>query len=326
MTTTLTGGNALEFFAVPLTSLRLDTVTDFDMYLKSQSNQQPVLYRQKNLPFTEEARGRLTDNKVDNLWVRSDQESEYRKYVEAHLGDILNDDSVATEKKAEVLYTSAQGLVKDVFDEPRSMECIARSKELVKNTVQFMFKDSSAFSHLLKVTSFDYYTYTHSVNVFVFSVALAQRAYPDLGVSMEEFGEGALLHDIGKCRIGAEILNCKGKLSDEQWRIMKTHPGYGEEILGEHGTISDVALDIVRHHHEKLTGVGYPDSLEDEKISRCVRIVTIADIFDALTTKRSYKDALETFPALKIMKSEMSDQLDPYLFKVFVETLGNPEG
>lgn len=247
--------------------------------------------------------------------------------MEDNLGALLADPSIAADQKAQALYGTGRFLVREVLDSPRSGETVQRSQQFVEHTYDYLVSDRSAFSELLKVTSYDYdyYTYTHSINVFVFSVALAQRVNGTKPETVKEFGMGALLHDIGKSEIDAEILNSREKLTEEQWLIMKKHPVYGCEILrGEHG-LGDIALDVVRHHHEKLDGGGYTDRMKGARISPFVRMCTIADVFDALTTKRPYKDALATFFALKTMKQEMGHQLDPEFFRVFVAMMGNPE-
>jgi len=155
-------------------------------------------------------------------------------------------------------------------------------------------------------------------------MSLAMRLELCDGDTLFEFGMGALLHDIGKYKIDLSIVNCPGKLSREQWEEIKLHPVYGDEILRERGLPSALALDIVRHHHEKLTGLGYPDGLKAAKILPLVRVCTIADIFDALSTRRAYKDAIPTFDALKLMKQEMREELDQQYFGEFVAMMGNP--
>lgn len=312
---------AQEFFPIRVSTLRTDETTQFDLYILPRPGQQPVLYRERNLPFTAKALERLEEHNVAELYVPSGQGREYRLYIEQHLGQILESGEMETDAKAEILYTSAQDLVKDVMADPRSGDVFARSEAMVQHTVSFVLHQAEAFEGLLKVMSFDYYTYTHSVNVFVFSVALGRK----LGLKETDvfrLGSGALLHDLGKCQIDPEIVNCRGKLSSTQWETMKSHPVLSHNLLIEQGVEDRAVLDITRHHHEKLTGSGYPDGIKGAQLSRFVRITTIADIFDALTTRRSYKEAIDSFPALKIMNTEMSGELDPEFFRTFIEMMG----
>ena len=316
------GMEAQGFIAIPVSLLQTDTVTQFDLYIRGKDDNS-VLYRKANLPFSEEAWARLGERNIGLLWIPSSQNQAYRMYVEEHLGSILADSSIALEERSQLLYQSAQDLVKDVLEDPRSGDIIARSGAMVEHMVQFMYRDSRAFHQLMRVTSFDYYTYTHSVNVFVFATAFAQALGYD-EAAVEEFGQGALLHDIGKSQIDDSILNCAGKLSAEQWQIMKQHPVYGHQLLEEQGVESDVVYDVVRHHHCKLNGGGYPDALRADEISQWARILTICDVFDALTTRRSYKDAMPSFDALRLMKEKMSDELDQNHFFQFVKLMAKP--
>jgi putative nucleotidyltransferase with HDIG domain len=242
------------------------------------------------------------------------QEFRYRQYIEQNLASILADSRLDITEKSQILYYPAQGLAKDVMAQPRSEKPVQRSKDMVENTISLVFGRKAAFAHLLKVTSYDYYTYTHSVNVLVFGLALAQRLGFDDPEVLRDFGVGALLHDIGKSMIDSRIVNCKTTLTDEQWRVMRLHPVYGHEILVERAGVGKIALDVIRHHHEKIGGTGYPDRLRAGRVSPLARVLAVADIFDALTTRRQYKAALNPFPALVLMKEQMSNDLDPEYF------------
>lgn len=317
------GSSKGRFFPIRLTSLRLNTIIGFDLYLQPEPGHPPVLYREKSLPFCEAESNRLRDNQVAQLFVRSDQESAYYPYIEANLRAILTDPGIDVEEKTQVLYSSAMHLAKDAMEEPLAATLLPRTKAMVENTVWCIFNQEQALLSLLKVTSYDYYTYTHSVNVLVFTIALAKRlGYPDQAVNA--FGSGSLLHDIGKSMIDPSILNCPGQLTKEQWEVMKMHPVYGCNILQKQGVRDKLMLDVTRHHHENLAGKGYPDRLTAEQIPQFIRISTISDVFDALTTRRPYKDALSSFEALKLMKEEMEEDLDQELFQAFVEMMGAP--
>lgn len=311
------------FIKIRLASLLLDTVTKFDLYLKPQGREDFVLYRQQDLPFTGDVKTRLEENNVRELYVPSTQEDLYHDYIEANLALLVKDDSIDLAEKSGILYDAARHVVKEVMQDPRSGNLVPRSENIVNNFIVHLFEEEQSFSQFLKTTSFDYYTYTHSVNVFVFSLNLAQRLGYDDEASLKELGMGALLHDLGKSRISAEIIHCKGVLTDEQWHTMKQHPRWGHEILQEQGITSETALDVTLHHHEKFRGAGYPEGLKTEQISPQVRIVTICDIFDALTTRRAYKDALNSFPALGLMQREMGADLDPEFFRFFIKMMAS---
>ena len=313
----------LHYFSISTSILQIDKIVNFDLYLlPHDKNKEPVLYRAKNLPFTEENVSRLKSQGVETLLVRSEDKIHYGHYLESNLRDILNNNNAFVQKRVEILYDVTTQAVKEMLDNPRTGDLLSRSKTLVENTLNFMFREPSAFQYMLKIASFDYYTHTHSVNVGIFALFIAR----EVGIPEDKLlrvGMGALLHDLGKCRVDPNILTFPGKLSPEQFEQMKKHPEYGYEILTEEqGMKDEIQLDIVRHHHEKLTGIGYPDKLKGKDISIYARISAIADIFDALTTRRTYKNAFPSFDALKLMKEEMTNELDPQIFKKFVLLMG----
>lgn len=319
------GGGMFErsqgaFFSIPLETLRIDVVTDFDLYL-DVPDRAPVLYRQASMAFTEEVCRRLRSARADHLLVLRSQRDAYDRYVEGHLSEILKDERIPLDDRSGMLYASSRFVMEQAMRDPRSGNLLGRAHQLVEHSAGFLRGHRTALRSLMRLTSYDYYTYTHSVNVFLFSLALAQR----LGHGEEavrEFGLGALLHDIGKSRIDIGIVNCRGKLNDAQWQEMRKHPEYGHTILKEMGVTSEVVLDVTRHHHEKLAGNGYPDRLKGQEVSHWSRLLTVCDIFDALTTRRSYKDAMHSFPGLKLMRDEMAGEIDMEIFRVFVAMLG----
>lgn len=315
---------AAEYFSIRIDALRTDLVTGFNLFLPPQPGREPVLYRDSSLSFTDDVRRRLQENRVEELLVNKSDRQAWLSYAEKILPEFLSDSSHSVNERAELLYESAQGLVQEILTKPDMGEMVQQSRNMVGSMVGFLFKESTSFHELMQLSSYDYYTYTHSVNVFVYSVTLANRLGLN-GPKVNEFGHGVLMHDIGKRMIDNDIINSRGKLSEEQWEQMRMHPVHGYEILKSQGEKSAIALDVTRHHHEKLNGRGYPDGLAGDEISSWTRITTIADIFDALTTKRSYKDAMDTFFALQFMKEKMWDELDHDYFMAFVSMMAKPK-
>jgi putative nucleotidyltransferase with HDIG domain len=310
-----------EYISVPLSSLQIDTVPDFDLYMITAAGTTPVLYRGRNLPFTTDARERLSEHNVSELYISPEQRNVYYQYAESNLEHVLKDASLSSEKKTQLLYVCAHRAVEHIMSEPEAPDVMPRSTALVENMLKFMAREQSYFSMFMDVTSESYHIYTHSVNVFVYATTLARRIYQYDHTFMRDFGAATLLHDIGKSRVNDEINECPGALSDEQWNVMRQHSSWSEEILRGHGTTNPIILNVARHHHEKLTGAGYPDGLKGDDIKPYVRMVTICDIFDALTTNRTHKNAIGSFPALKLMQQEMKDDLDPEYFRAFVEMM-----
>jgi putative nucleotidyltransferase with HDIG domain len=167
--------------------------------------------------------------------------------------------------------------------------------------------------------SSDTYTHGHSERVANYSLMVAQA----LGLDQSELTAirvGAYLHDLGKVRVPHEILNKPGKLTNEEFATMKMHPVFGIEMLASVDFPWDIK-PIIRSHHEKLDGSGYPDRLRGDEIALSANIVCIADVFDALTTTRSYRSAMDTAKAVGIML-ENPEHWRAEVVQSFMETLG----
>lgn len=161
------------------------------------------------------------------------------------------------------------------------------------------------FSLVKSIETRDFYTAGHSRRVADISADIGR----ELKLSENEIEilhKSSLLHDIGKIGISDQILNKPGKLSEEEFNIIKEHPSRGEDICSSL-RLTQHALDIIRHHHEKLDGSGYPDGLKGDEISKFIRIVTVSDIFDALTTNRPYRISKGNKESISILKQETQE-------------------
>jgi len=165
------------------------------------------------------------------------------------------------------------------------------------------------------IESKDRYTQGHCERVAFFACVLADSAGFN-SRSLFWFRIGALLHDIGKIIVPTEVLNKPGKLTDEEWAIMKRHPEAGLELVADIDFPGDIGA-IIRNHHERWDGAGYPDGLQGEAIPFAARILCVADVYDALTTTRSYRPGLTHARAAEIMRAS-TGQFDPDLLETFL--------
>ncbi len=162
----------------------------------------------------------------------------------------------------------------------------------------------------------DVYTQGHCVRVADLACALWARVCAGDDTSLFWFRIGALLHDVGKLMVPADVLNKAGKLTDEEWDLIRGHPSAGVALLADIEFPSDVR-PIVESHHERWDGKGYPHGLVGENIPLTARVLCIADVYDALTSKRSYKQAFTHDDAMEIMRGDVGRQFDPALFAAF---------
>ncbi len=196
-----------------------------------------------------------------------------------------------------------------------------KAKELVAELASNIVENLDASMWLTQLKSRDEYTAIHSLNVCVLSLTFG-RSLGLKGDELNELGLGALLHDIGKMQVPLEILNKPGKLTTEEFEIMKSHPQKGYEMLLSDSTLSSEVLSIVKSHHERLSGKGYPDNLSESNISYYTKIVSITDVYDAITSDRVYHDGMTPHEALKRLYEWMPDNFDTQLMQSFIRTIG----
>jgi len=175
------------------------------------------------------------------------------------------------------------------------------------------------------IESKDVYTQGHCVRVADLACALWTRVGTPEDTPLFWFRIGALLHDVGKLMVPAEVLNKPGKLTEEEWALVRGHPTAGVELLADIEFPWDVR-PIVESHHERWDGRGYPHGLAGEAIPLNARVLCIADVYDALTSQRSYKRAFTHEEAIEIMRKDIGTQFDPAIFPVFEEVAGAMSG
>jgi HD-GYP domain-containing protein (c-di-GMP phosphodiesterase class II) len=312
-----------NYLPIYLEALRIDSIVDFDLYIRIGDDL--ILYRASDLPFTDKTRATLLENNVDRLFVPATSRNRYQHYIESNITQILDDRSIPEPTKAGIVYDSTKLLVRDVLANPTLNENIRRGQKMVESQVSFILKGQGAFLNLLRVMSFDYYTYTHSVNVCTFSVAFARYLGHSDEETLNSLGTGALLHDVGKTKISDRILNKRSRLTALEMELVKKHPLWGAELMQETNVIPNDSYFPILQHHERFDGSGYPDGLTGEDLHIFGQIVGIADCFDALTTQRVYQPAVETFPALRIM-FQQEKAFDRDLLEKFAFLMGPAEG
>ena len=196
-----------------------------------------------------------------------------------------------------------------------------QAKTVVSTLVDNIVTSQDASIWLTHLKKRDEYTAIHSVNVCILSISFGRS----LGLSKDELnvlGLGALLHDLGKMKVPLEVLNKPGKLTDAEFEIMRSHPGLGYELLKDDKNIPPESLDVVLAHHERLNGKGYPHGREDAMIPYLTRIVSIVDVYDAVTSDRVYHDGMSPHDALKNMYKWAPGNFDQDLIEAFIKTLG----
>lgn len=272
------------------------------------------------------------NNESNYLYVK--KQLEYRSIESIDVGKLeffkdedIYIDSEDQKKYSKEVYFKSIGLVKEVVESINQQKAlnIRKAKRLMQNAVNAIMQDDSTLLGLANIKNYDEYTFNHSVNVAIYAIALGQR----IGIPkkhLSHLGMAGLFHDMGKTRIPKEILNKTGKLSPEEWLMMRSHPVAGTELImrmKEWGELSTRMIEGAFEHHLRYDLTGYPRLTRKRKITLFGRIITIGDFYDALVRPRVYN----RFPyvsekILGIMLERSGKDFDPAIVKVFINMIG----
>jgi len=198
---------------------------------------------------------------------------------------------------------------------------IGKVRENVENLIDSAFRNRDAALAILKLKSYDEYIFTHSLNVSVLAIGMGFH----LSLSRSDIlnlGLGAMLHDLGKTGVPLEILNKKGRLTEDEYETVKHHPVIGADLLEKNKEVPPQTIDMTRHHHERIDGSGYPDHLAGEELNSMMTITSLADVYDALSSDRVYHKGLLPHDALKTIFALRDKQFNGLWIERFVQCLG----
>jgi putative nucleotidyltransferase with HDIG domain len=226
------------------------------------------------------------------------------------------------ERSVEIYKKNLPLVHKLVDDIKKGGKIDARSvNDTVDQMVESVFRNRYAAVTLAKLKAYDEYTLTHSINVSIFALALGRQ----LKLSRKQLkilGSGAMLHDIGKASIPEHVLNKPGPLTEEEFRVMKTHPELGIKNLKNVENVRNEILQCILNHHEKINGTGYPQNLKGAAIGDYAKMVSIADSYDAITSTRVYQKSALAHNALKIIFSLRGEHFYTSFVERFIQVVG----
>lgn len=253
---------------------------------------------------------------IENMYFEG-QEHLSSKNLTVSIGIAFNDDHI--NGYIDLIKRADDALYKAKFTRKNQVEVFSSVYNMiVSNMKEEHFDLIASIKTLISVINTkDKYTYGHVERVVRYVKMLADRLELS-DKDKETLIYGAYIHDIGKINIPTYILNKKMPLTLDEWKLIKQHPNIGVEIINQIESLSGVA-PLVRHHHERFDGAGYPDQLKGTEIPYLARILTIADCFDAMTFSRPYKSAMTKDEAIIELKKCSDTQFDPEMTEVFIE-------
>lgn len=278
-------------------------------------------------------RGSILDNYVIDSLLKMGVMMVYIQSGEETAGDIEKSISPQARKQIERLHTDdrskvelsdsvktrvAEG-IQFIYSNTESKELADATNNIASNLMNAINSTDAIAVDISALKTSDEYTFKHSVDVATMSMVLAKQQ----GLSQKqiyEIGVAGLLHDIGKTKIPLDILNKPSRLTDEEFAVMKQHPVFGYRMIKDRDEFSNEICMAVLQHHEKMNSKGYPVGFPSDKITQYARILTIADIYDALVTERPYKSAFSQREAVEMIMS-MTGELDLTAMKSFLESM-----
>jgi putative nucleotidyltransferase with HDIG domain len=218
---------------------------------------------------------------------------------------------------------SIQSMHKEVLE--RGKLPLAEAEAVVRSLSMAMHGDQEMILPLLQLREFDEYTTTHSLNVSVLVMALAESV--GLGPQdVRTFGVAGLLHDLGKVHIPQDILNKPGKLTDQERQVMQQHPVAGAKMIIESGRRLDLAAAVAHEHHIMINGLGYPTQHYRRDCHKASKLVHVCDVYDALRTRRPYRDAWEAERVLTYIEERAGTEFETEAATTFVGLMRRVEG
>ncbi len=226
-------------------------------------------------------------------------------------------------RKAKEVYVEAKVMVQDLLHDARLGKSVdgERAASVVDQMVDSIFRNRDALSSLTRLKSFDDYTFQHSLNVSVLALSLGRHLGLVKG-ELRRLGIGAVLHDVGKMRVPEEILNKPGRLTDEEFVIIKGHPLHGAKILMETPDVPDECSAVALNHHERFNGRGYPRGLQGLHIGKFGLISAIVDVYDAVTSDRVYHKGMPSHQAVQKIYEWGKTDFYPIYVQKFIQCLG----
>jgi len=243
-----------------------------------------------------------------------------------HEDEEIEDDEKAKEV-AKRTYEQTVAVTKEVVNSVRMgrSASVKKVKRAVQGIVDQVLKNEVSMVGLTTIRDYDEYTFVHSVNVTIFSVSIGKRLSLSK-LQLYDLGLAALFHDVGKSRVPLEVLNKQGSLSEDEWRIMQSHPWLGVLVLFSlrgYGEIPYRPIIAAYEHHMKIDLTGYPKSIRPREMSVFSKIIAVADAFDAATSRRVYTTTpLQPADVLKEMWENPRRGQDPVLVKAFINLTG----
>jgi HD-GYP domain-containing protein (c-di-GMP phosphodiesterase class II) len=295
-----------QYLPVAVETLSATAVADFDLYLRAPGHK-PLLFRSRSVALSEADLKRLARSGVKTLLIGYADRGAYEEHLRARAAA---DGELSLAGKYALVTGTARSVFENAWRAGNPRGLVGAASDFGARLVDALGDERPHLREMFELMLHDYYTFTHSANVATYCIGIAQS----LGISdrtdLARIAAGALLHDVGKRRIPRGVLNSTQKLTSAERRQIQHHPQLGFEELSSDPDLTWGQLMMVYQHHERIDGCGYPVGILGDAIDPWAKICAVADVFDALTGDRPYREGIPIDDACDYLERRVQKNFD----------------
>ena len=299
------------YLAVQIGMLQRLQHATVDLFVQYEPHSSPVLYHRAGCPLESEQLLGLAEASVQNVYVRNEDFQQFGSHLLESVDSLMVDKPVPGAERFAVLQLA---LAMEIERTSRLIDCgpyVSLADKVGRELTSLLSASNVLPRDLFRLARHDFNTFTHVTNVAAYSVVLAERLGLCSGDDLDQLATAAILHDLGKRFIPSEILTKPARLDPEERAIIESHPQRGYEELCERPGLTHDQLMIVYQHHERIDGTGYPVGIQGDEIHPWARMLSVVDVFDAMTGSRPYRRPATAHEAMSYIRQNAGTQFDP---------------
>ncbi len=298
-----------EYLPISVSTLVPATTVGMNLYQLGSGSDVPILYRGGDYPIEAADLDRLRDRGIKRLFISADKREAYQAYLRKISACDESLGEVSMKARVGALNEVVREMLRNSFTQNDVAQTVQVAGELAELACKLVSHDDFESSDLFDVMHHDYTTFTHSANVALYTTMLAKG----LGFSAADIAQittGGLLHDLGKLEISEAILCKPGRLDEQEFRLIQTHPTIGFRRLMHRTDLSFGQLMMVYQHHERLDGSGYPVGIASDEIHPWAKLCAVVDVFEAVTSNRPYRKPMPHCEAIELLRRDAGNAFD----------------
>jgi putative nucleotidyltransferase with HDIG domain len=298
-----------DYIPVSISTLQPSESAGINLYRQEDGVGKFTLYCAEDHPLKKEDLDRLHQRGVHRLFIESGCRDSFQSYLRDLINPEVSRQDVSLAAQVGALTEVVRDVLETQFRSGETDQTVSEAARMGAVTANIVCNDQFAASDMFRVLHHDYATFTHSANVAFYAGLLAAELGHDQH-DVELMTTAGLLHDLGKLAIDEKILCKPGKLTDEEFDVIRSHPTVGFEQLNYREDLTEGQLMMVYQHHERLDGKGYPVGVVDSEIHSWAKICSVVDVYEALTSYRPYRSPMPRRKVFEIMERDSGKAFD----------------